>query len=341
MERRRSRTEEPAPARMEDLPVLLRLAAAERDAGPEVGRRALLDALRAVFRRRYPGHEVVAEMAGGGRPVVRLRPPDGEWRDVSAEIRQLRRQEARTFAQVFRQRLVEEQRAVRQAAARQAVGEAVRAEVVQYLTGGWEVELPLAESRVRAWLPRREALPADALRTGDRVWVYVVQAPGPGAFQAQVSRTHPGLARRLLERNVPEVADGTVEVVGVAREPGVLCKVAVRSRLPEVDPVGAVIGLRGERVRAIAAQLGEPVEVHHFPPGATLEEQLAAAMEPVPVVAVDVDAGAEGGPRATVWVEATQVTAAIGSRGVRAKLAARLCGLCKVTVECGREVQAG
>jgi N utilization substance protein A len=147
-----------------------------------------------------------------------------------------------------------------------------------------------------------------------------------------VSRSHPDLVRRLLELEVPELADGTVEIVAIAREPGHRTKIAVLSHDPNVDAKGAAVGARGSRVRQVVNELrGEKVDVVQWRENTA--EFIAEALGPARVKEVQID---EENKTATVLVGEHQLSLAIGKEGQNARLAARLSGY-KVDIRSDRE----
>jgi len=140
--------------------------------------------------------------------------------------------------------------------------------------------------------------------------------------QIVVSRSHPDLVRRLLELEVPELTDGTVEIVNIAREPGHRTKIAVISHDPNVDPKGACVGARGSRVRQVVNELrGEKVDVVQWRDD--IGQFIAEALGPAKVKEVHID---EGTKTADVVVSEHQLSLAIGKEGQNARLAARLSG---------------
>ncbi|MGH9137076.1 MAG: transcription termination factor NusA [Acidimicrobiales bacterium] len=177
--------------------------------------------------------------------------------------------------------------------------------------------------RVEALLPQAEQVPYERPEPGARVKAYIVEvrktSKGP---QIVVSRTHPGLIKRLFELEVPEIADGIVELRACAREPGHRTKIAVWSNDQNVDPVGACVGARGARVRMVVNELrGEKIDIVPFsedPP-----DFVAKALSPAKVKEVRID---EETGTATVIVPDFQLSLAIGKEGQNARLAARLTG---------------
>ena len=177
---------------------------------------------------------------------------------------------------------------------------------------------------VEAVLPPHEQVPGESFSHGERVKAYVTEVGrGPRGAQITLSRTHPNFVRRLFEHEVPEVADGSVEIVAIAREEGHRTKVAVASRTPGVGAKGACIGPMGQRVRAVMAELrGEKIDIvdYHDDPA----RFVGAALSPARVSSVTVvDPEARA---ARVVVPDYQLSLAIGKEGQNARLAARLTG---------------
>ena len=192
---------------------------------------------------------------------------------------------------------------------------------------------------IEVTLPRREQLPTEMLKEFDRIRVYVVNVFGPQSQndnkpknekskssrqpKIMISRTHPGLVRRLFEMEVPEIYDGTVEVKSISREAGFRTKIAVYSKDPDVDPVGACIGMDGMRVKNIVKELcGEKIEVVRYSEDPV--EFIKAALSPATVISVTLDP--EGAKSCQVVVPDNQLSLAIGNKGQSAKLAAKLTG---------------
>jgi N utilization substance protein A len=174
-----------------------------------------------------------------------------------------------------------------------------------------------------AVLPGSERIPFERLERGNRVKALIleVRSETKGA-QIVVSRSHPDLVRRLLELEVPELSDGTVEIVNIAREPGHRTKIAVISHDPNVDPKGACVGARGSRVRQVVNELrGEKVDVVQWRDD--LGQFIAEALGPAKVKEVQIN---EDEKTADVIVSEHQLSLAIGKEGQNARLAARLSG---------------
>ena len=174
-----------------------------------------------------------------------------------------------------------------------------------------------------AMLTTNEQVPTEELYEGDRIKVYIVEVrnstKGP---QVLISRTHPGLVKRLFELEVPEIYDGTVEIRSIAREAGNRTKMAVYSNEPDVDPIGACVGPKGGRVASIVDELGgEKIDIIKY--SEDPEEYIAAALSPSEVISVTM---MEDGRSCRVVVPDSQLSLAIGKEGQNARLAAKLTG---------------
>jgi transcription termination/antitermination protein NusA len=177
--------------------------------------------------------------------------------------------------------------------------------------------------RVEALLPHSETMPGERFKHNDRVKAYITKVEkstkGPQVF---LSRTHPGLLKRLFELEVPEIYDGIVEIRSVAREAGFRSKIAVSSRDEQVDPVGACVGHRGMRVQTVVNELrGEKIDIVRYSEEPV--EFVSNALSPSKVVSVNVE---EEEKVARVVVPDHQLSLAIGKEGQNARLAAKLTG---------------
>ncbi|KRG13445.1 transcription termination factor NusA [Lederbergia galactosidilytica] len=177
--------------------------------------------------------------------------------------------------------------------------------------------------KIEAILPQSEQMPNEVYKPHDRIKVYITKVEkttkGP---QIYVSRTHPGLLKRLFEIEVPEIYDGTVELRSVAREAGDRSKISVSTDYPEVDPVGSCVGPKGSRVQAIVDELkGEKIDIVEW--SADPKVFVANALSPSKVLEVIID---EEDKATTVIVPDYQLSLAIGKRGQNARLAAKLTG---------------
>jgi N utilization substance protein A len=191
--------------------------------------------------------------------------------------------------------------------------------------------------KIEAMLPINEQMPTEKFKHNDRVKTYITKVErttkGP---QVLVSRTHPGLMKRLFELEVPEIFDGTVEIRSVAREAGYRSKIAVYSRDPQVDPVGACVGPKGMRVQTIVNELkGEKIDIVNW--SEDIKEYVANALSPSKVVDVQVY---ENEKVARVIVPDYQLSLAIGIKGQNARLAAKLTGW-KIDIKSESQINEG
>jgi len=175
--------------------------------------------------------------------------------------------------------------------------------------------------KIEALLPASEQMPNEQYKPHDRIKVYITKvertSKGP---QIYVSRTHPGLLKRLFETEVPEIFDGTVEIKSVAREAGDRSKISVHTDIPNVDPVGACVGQKGQRVQVIVNELkGEKIDIVKWSEDPV--EFVANALSPSKVLEVLVNKEEKA---TTVIVPDYQLSLAIGKRGQNARLAAKL-----------------
>ncbi len=201
------------------------------------------------------------------------------------------------------------------------IGESVTGTIQQSVSSYTLIKL---REGVEALLPPQEQPPNERYNHNERIKAYITDVrKGQGSEPSiVVSRTHPGLIRRLFEIEVPEVYDGIVEIKGVAREPGARSKVAVASREPGLDPVGACVGPKGSRVRMVVGELrGERIDV--VPWSEDPATFVASALSPAKVDRVLIDADSH---TATVIVPDDQLSLAIGKEGQNARLAAKLTG---------------
>ncbi len=199
------------------------------------------------------------------------------------------------------------------------IGELVNGIVRRYERGDLIVDLGRAE----ALLPHREQVPRENYRQGDRVRAYIsdvrMATKGP---QIILSRTHPGLLAELFRMEVPEVAEGIVEIKAVSREPGSRAKIAVLSNDPDVDPIGACVGMRGARVQNVVSELrGEKIDIINWTPD--IARFACSALAPAEVTRVYVDNDEES---LEIIVPDDQLSLAIGKKGQNVRLAAKLTG---------------
>ena len=194
---------------------------------------------------------------------------------------------------------------------------------VEPRNGSVSIRISSNSEYTEAVLTPNERIKTEVLTEGDRIKVYVVEVRNSArGAQVLISRTHPGLVKRLFELEVPEIFDGTVEIKSIAREAGSRTKMAVWSSDANVDPIGACVGPKGGRVASIVNELGgEKIDIVKY--SEIPEEYIAAALSPSEVVSVTM---LEDGKSCRVIVPDNQLSLAIGKEGQNARLAAKLTG---------------
>jgi N utilization substance protein A len=253
---------------------------------------------------------------------------DIDWSDVPEE--QVKREDvtpegfgriaAQTAKQVILQRIREEERRMMYDEYIDRVGEVVTGIVQQ---AGDRNNVLVDLGKVESLLPRSEQVDGERYEQGSRIKAVITEVrSGTKGPQVILSRRDPELIKTLFELEVPEIADGLVEIRGVAREPGYRSKIAVESHAQGVDPVGACVGPRGSRVRMVVSELrGEKIDIIPWNPEPA--RFVAKALSPARVREVYLD---DDGKEATVVVPDDQLALAIGKEGMNARLAARLTG---------------
>ncbi len=326
----------------------LRAVAAEKNLPPDVLVDVLQQAMVAAARKRYARDNFEAmwneelgevelyefksvveeevEEADSGLKITlseaREHDPETEIGDslgMKVPVGDLGRIAAQSAKQTIIQKLREAEREQTFSEFKDRKGEIITGIVRRFDRGNIIVELGRAE----AILPKKEQVLTETYRQGDRIQAYVAEI-NRAAKQPQVvlSRSHPSLLMKLFELEVPEVAEGIVRIEAAAREPGFRAKIAVRSTDPDVDPVGACVGMKGSRVQAVVAELrGEAIDIvpWHDDPARFVVNSLA----PAHVSRVFID---EGSHAMEIVVPDDQLSKAIGRRGQNVRLAGQLTG---------------
>ena len=309
-----------------DFQVMEALELLERERGVPVD--TILDALANALVSAYKRSPGAAEEArvtidpdsGDIRVYAQELDEDGnvtrEWEDTPDDFGRIA---AQTAKQVIAQRLREAKREQVFDVYEGREGDLVTG-IVQQVDNRYAI-LDLGDAE--AIVPGSERIPYERLERGNRVKGVIIEVREEGKGpQIVVSRSHPDLVRRLLELEVPELVDGTVEIVAIAREPGHRTKIAVVSHDPNVDPKGACVGARGSRVRQVVNELrGEKVDVVQY--REDTRQFIAEALGPAKIKDVLID---EEEKVAEVIVGQHQLSLAIGKEGQNARLAARLSG---------------
>jgi N utilization substance protein A len=191
--------------------------------------------------------------------------------------------------------------------------------------------------RAEAVIPPREQTPRESLKPGDRVRaVLVLVEKGQRGAQVVLSRSTPELVKLLFRNEVPEIFDGTIEIRGIAREPGSRTKVAVHSRDSNVDPVGACVGMKGTRVRTVVEELrGEKIDIIRW--SEDPEDLCQHALNPADILSLTLD---EDTKTILVVVPSDQLSLAIGKKGQNARLASKLVGW-NIDIRSDEEMRGG
>jgi transcription termination/antitermination protein NusA len=305
---------------MEALKVIER----EKGIGFEILLEALANALVTAYKRMpNAAEEALVEIdaeSGDIHVVAQELDEDGhvirEWDDTPKDFGRIA---AQTAKQVILQRIREAEREMKYEEYAGREGDIVTG-IIQQSDHRYTL---LDLGKVEALLPQAEQVPYERYEHGARLKAYIVEvrrtSKGP---QIVVSRTHPGLIKRLFELEVPEIVEGVVEIRAIAREPGHRTKIAVAATDGNVDPVGACVGARGSRVRMVVNELrGEKVDI--VPYSTDPAEFVMKALSPAKVKDVRID---RNSATAEVIVPDYQLSVAIGKEGQNARLAARLTG---------------
>jgi len=259
----------------------------------------------------------------------------GDIFEVEVAPRDFGRISAQTAKQVIIQGIREAERGMMIKEYEEKKEEIVQALVLRVdpVTGNATVEIGKNEMM----LYKNEQINGETLQAGDRIKVFIIEVKrenrGPSIV---LSRTHPGLVRRLFEMEVPEIKDGIVEIKNIAREPGSRTKIAVSSNDPDVDPVGACIGPKSIRKNNVSLELpNEKIDIIKY--SDIPEEFISSALAPASVVSVTKVSDSEKMYR--VIVNEDQLSLAIGREGQNARLAAKLTG-CKVDIKSVKTAEA-
>lgn len=288
-----------------------------------------------VYFRKTVVEDVEDERVEMSLEEARLLDPEFEVGDMfESEVtpRSFGRIAAQTAKQVVVQRIREAERGMVYDAFAGREGDIVTGLITRIEGRNIIVDL----GKTDALLPGNEQIPGETYEVGQRIKVYLgeVRKANRGA-QVIISRTNAGLLRRLLEQEIPEIYDGTVDVKGVVREPGSRSKIAVYSEDTNIDAVGACVGAKGIRVQSIVNELsGEKLEVIEWSPN--LAEFISNAISPAKALEVILN---EEARTAKVVVPDDQLSLAIGKEGQNARLAVRLTS-CKIDIKSESQMRA-
>ena len=277
----------------------------------------------------YPTKTVVEEVAD---PVSEISIDDarrlskslsvGDTCEVNVMPRSFGRIAAQTAKQVVVQRIREAEREIICNEYTEKKGDIIQG-LIQRVEKGTKNNVMMEIGRVEAMLIPSEQVPTEKYVPGEKMYLYVVDVKDDQkGTQIVISRTHPGLVKRLFEMEVPEIADGTVEIKAISREAGSRSKIAVFSNNKDVDAIGACVGAKGMRVANVLKELrGEKVDIINYSENPV--EYITAALAPSKVLRVEVF---EEEKSCMVEVPEEQLSLAIGKEGQNARLAAKLTG---------------
>ncbi len=281
----------------------------------ELGEIELFQFKEVVKEVEDPDLEISLEEARKLDPEVEI----GDSLGIKLDTSELGRIAAQTVKQIIIQKVREAEREMVYNEYKDKVGEVVTGIVQRFDKGDIIVTLGKGE----AILPKREQVRGEIYHQGDRIRAYILEvdryAKGP---QVILSRTHPNFLVKLFEMEVPEVYERVVEIKGAAREPGERAKIAVTSNNPDVDPVGACVGMKGMRVQNVVRELkGEKIDIVLWDPDPA--KYVCNALAPAQVLKVIID---ESEHSMEIIVPDDQLSLAIGKKGQNVRLAAKLTG---------------
>jgi N utilization substance protein A len=290
----------------------------DKDIPKEVIFRGLEEALAAGVRKRLGvGEDLVVKI---DRKSGEISMEDAE-EEYEFDMQELGRIAAQAVKQGLMQRLREAERDVLFEEYENRVGQLVNG-VVQRFEGDF---LVVNLGKVEAFLGKEDRVRGEVFNPGDRIRAIIVEVRKDGSrVRILVSRTHPDLVRRLFELEVPEIADSIIEIKRVVREPGYRTKMAVISQDPKIDCIGACVGVRGSRIKAVIDELrGERIDIIKW--SDSLETLIMNGLKPATIhldnIYPDVDTHS-----AVVIVDEDQQSLAIGKKGQNVRLASKLCG---------------
>ncbi len=329
----------------EDVRKIVEIMSKERGLPKEIIVSALVEGMRTAARKRlgpqaeveaiykedegrievYRLYEVVEEVHNPEKEIslaeARKKNPSVRVGDVIGEpvnIKDLGRIAAQLTKQILTQKIRGAERELIYQEYKDKVGQIVSGFVHRFS----RKDVILSLGRAEALLPEEEQIPTERYHRGERIKALIIEVRRTGDPQIIVSRTHPEFLKKLFEREVPEIREGIVKIVSVAREPGRRAKIAVISNDPDVDPVGACVGLRGSRVQVVVQELkGEKIDIIPWDPDPA--KLVYNALSPAECTQVIVD---EENKTLEVIVPDDQLSLAIGREGQNVRLASKLLG---------------
>jgi transcription termination/antitermination protein NusA len=321
----------------------------ERDVEPRIIIQAIEESLKVAAAQHFTSQEDIQVLFRPEKGELRVfvektvvsGKPSDESREISLEAARTGHPEARTGSTIEIDLPSETLGRIAAQAAKQVIFQKVRnaeqekiygqyahrmGEIVSGIVRRSEPHGTILEvSRTEALLPHRDKLPQDAFKRGEHIKAIIIQVLKGSAKGSQivVSRTNSHFLARLLELEIPEIANRTIEIMDVVRQPGERAKVAVRTHERDIDPIGACIGVKGNRILAISKELGgEKIDIIPWSPNPA--SYAKAALSPAKVDKLVITSKADKEIRALV--QPGQLSLAIGKKGINVKLASRLVG---------------
>jgi len=302
----------------EDLLRMIDVIHRDKDIPKEVIFRGLEESLAAAVRKRLgAGEDLVVKI---DRKTGEVSMEDSE-EEYEFDMQELGRITAQAVKQGFQQRIREAERDVLFEEYEARVGHLIHGTVQRFEGDFMVVNL----GKVEAYLGKDDRVRGETFNPGDRIRAIIVEVRKDGSrVRILVSRTHPDLVRRLFETEVPEINDGIIEIKRVVREPGYRTKMAVLSQDPKIDAIGACVGVRGSRIKAVIDELrGERIDIIKW--SDSLETLIMNGLKPATIhidnIYPDIDSHS-----AVVIVDEDQQSLAIGKKGQNVRLASKLCG---------------
>ena len=308
----------PPPMNPEDLQRMIDILHREKDIPKETLFLGLEDAIATAIRKRLGLGEDLVVKINRQSGEISVEDTDGEY---EMDLQDLGRIAAQACKQAFIQKVREAERDVLYDEYETRVGSLVNGTVQRFDNDSLVINL----GRTEAYLPREERVRGETFAPGDRIRAIVLEVRKDGPrVRIIVSRTHPDLVRRLFELEVPEIADNIIEIKRVVREPGYRTKMAVISQDPKIDCIGACVGVRGSRIKAVIDELrGERIDIIRW--SDSLEQLVMNGLKPATIQIDNIYANVDN-HSVVVVVDEDQQSLAIGKKGQNVRLASRLCG---------------
>jgi len=302
----------------EDLLRMIDVLHREKDIPPEVLFLGLEEAIATAVRKRLGVGEDLIVTIDRKNGEIAVEDDEGEY---EFDLADLGRIAAQACKQTFIQKVREAERDVLYDEYETRVGNLVNGTVQRFDNDNLVINL----GRTEAHLPRDERVRGETFSPGDRIRAIVLEVRKDGPrVRIIVSRTHPDLVRRLFELEVPEIADDIIDIKRVVREPGYRTKMAVVSVDPKIDCIGACVGVRGSRIKAVIDELrGERIDIIRW--SDSLETLVMNGLKPATIHLDNIYADVEN-HGVVVVVDEDQQSLAIGKKGQNVRLASRLCG---------------